>query len=52
MSLPRFLGLAAKGMSDSFQEALDREQREKDRAARSAEAAAGRQHTVDLLYKR
>ena len=39
-------------MSDSFQEALDREQREKDRAARSAEAAAGRQHAVDLLYKR
>jgi len=52
MSLPRFLGLAAKGMSDSFQEALDREQREKDRAARSAEAAAGRQHQTDLLYKR
>jgi len=39
-------------MSDSFQEALDREQREKDRAARSAEAAAGRQHQTDLLYKR
>jgi hypothetical protein len=52
MSLPRFLGLAAKGMSDSFQEALDREQREKDREARSAEAAATRQHSTDLLYKR
>ena len=52
MSLPRFLGLAAGGASKTIQEGLDREQRERDRAARSAEAAAGRQHAVDLLYKR
>ena len=46
------LGLAAGGASKTIQEGLDREQRERDRAARSAEAAAGRQHAVDLLYKR
>ena len=39
-------------MATSFQAALDREDKEKDREARSAEAAAGRQHTTDLLYKR
>ena len=46
------LGLAAGGASKTIQEGLDREQRERDRAARSAEAAAGRQHQTDLLYKR
>ena len=46
------LGLAAGGASKTIQEGLDREQKEKDREARSAEAAAGRQHTTDLLYKR
>jgi hypothetical protein len=52
MSLPRFLGLGAKGMALSFDKALDREQRDRDREARSLEAAAGRQHQTDLLYKR
>ena len=46
------LGLAAGGASKTIQEGLDREQKKKDREARSAEAAAGRQHTTDLLYKR
>ena len=52
MSLPRFLGLGAKGMATSFQAALDREEKGKDRASREASAAANRAHDLDLLYTR
>ena len=43
------LGLGAKGMDQSFQSYLDRHEKEKDRATRSAEAAAGRAHQKDML---
>ena len=47
MSLPRFLGLGAKGMASAINIGLDREERRQDRASREATAAANRAHDLN-----